>query len=95
MALGYRIDGTLAALAIPSATPYHRNVGYLGVVPQARGLGLVDEVLDEITRVHVLSGAEVITATTDATNAPMAAAFERAGYRRTETRLVLEAAPSG
>lgn len=93
--LGYGLDGTLAALAIPSATPYGRNAGYLGVVPPARGLGLVDEVLGEITRIHAGAGAERITATTDATNAPMAAAFERAGYRRTATRLVLEAPPVG
>ncbi|MFD0357154.1 GNAT family N-acetyltransferase, partial [Streptomyces sp. NPDC127110] len=50
--LAHLPDGTLAGMAIPSATPYHRNVGYLGVVPEQRGKGLIDEVLAEITRFH-------------------------------------------
>ncbi|MEU9632659.1 GNAT family N-acetyltransferase [Streptomyces luteogriseus] len=86
-------DGTLAGLAIPSATPYHRNVGYLGVVPEQRGQGLIDEILAEITRFHASEGADRITATTDTVNVPMAAAFDRAGYEITEMRLVLESPP--
>ncbi|GAB7188542.1 dihydrofolate reductase family protein [Kitasatospora sp. Ki12] len=81
-------DGAVAGLALPSATPYNRNVGYLGVVPELRGQGYVDDVLAEITRVQVEAGAELITATTDTDNAPMAAAFARAGYRVAQTRLV-------
>ncbi|MFI5759380.1 GNAT family N-acetyltransferase [Streptomyces sp. NPDC051563] len=90
--LAHLPDGTLAGLAIPSATPYHRNVGYLGVVPEQRGKGLIDEILAEITRFHAAEGAERITATTDTVNAPMAAAFTRAGYEVTEIRLILEPA---
>ncbi|MEU1423353.1 GNAT family N-acetyltransferase [Kitasatospora sp. NBC_01246] len=86
-------DGTPAGMAIPSATPYHRNVGYLGVVPEQRGRGLIDEILAEITRFHAAAGAERITATTDTVNVPMAAAFDRAGYEVTEIRLVLECPP--
>ncbi|MFJ6797601.1 GNAT family N-acetyltransferase [Streptomyces sp. NPDC091268] len=86
-------DGTLAGMAIPSATPYHRNVGYLGVVPEQRGRGLIDEVLAEITRFHASEGAQRITATTDTVNVPMAAAFARAGYEVTEVRLVMEEPP--
>ncbi|WP_030762282.1 GNAT family N-acetyltransferase [Streptomyces sp. NRRL F-2664] len=89
--LAHLPDGRLAGLAIPSATPYHRNVGYLGVVPEQRGHGLIDEILAEITRFHASQGAERITATTDTVNLPMAAAFDRAGYDVTEIRLVLEA----
>ncbi|MFB8087343.1 GNAT family N-acetyltransferase [Streptomyces sp. NPDC055992] len=85
-------DGTLAGLAVPSATPYNRNVGYLGVLPEQRGKGLIDEILAEITRFHAAEGAERITATTDTTNIPMAAAFDRANYKVTEIRMVLEAA---
>ncbi|MFE3763043.1 GNAT family N-acetyltransferase [Streptomyces sp. NPDC059104] len=88
--LAHLPDGTLAGMAIPSATPYHRNVGYLGVVPEQRGKGLIDEILGEITRFHAADGAERITATTDTVNVPMAAAFDRAGYEVTEIRLVLE-----
>ncbi|MFD8984430.1 GNAT family N-acetyltransferase [Streptomyces sp. NPDC059564] len=92
--LAHLPDGTLAGMAIPSATPYHRNVGYLGVVPEQRGKGLIDEVLGEITRFHAAAGAERITATTDTVNLPMAAAFDRAGYEVTEIRLILET-PAG
>ncbi|GAA3242006.1 GNAT family N-acetyltransferase [Streptomyces lavendulae] len=91
--LAHLPDGTLAGMAIPSATPYHRNVGYLGVVPEQRGKGLIDEVLGEITRFHAAAGAGRITATTDTVNVPMAAAFDRAGYEVTEIRLVLEPPP--
>ncbi|MGQ5262428.1 GNAT family N-acetyltransferase [Micromonospora sp. ZYX-F-536] len=84
-------DGTLAGLAIPSATPYNRNVGYLGVVPELRGRRYIDDVLAEITRFHAEQGAELITATTDTTNVPMAAAFARAGYRTAQIRLLYSA----
>ncbi|MEU4726414.1 GNAT family N-acetyltransferase [Nonomuraea dietziae] len=89
--IAYTQDGAVAGLAIPSATPYNVNVGYLGVVPEMRGQGYVDDVLAEITRIHAENGAELITATTDTTNAPMAAAFARAGYRNTEIRLIFSA----
>jgi RimJ/RimL family protein N-acetyltransferase len=82
--------GAPVGFIVPSATPYHRNVGYLGVLPSHRGRGLVDDLLSEVTRFHAGSGAERITATTDMTNLPMAAAFDRAGYEVTEIRLVFE-----
>ena len=84
-------EGEPAGFVIPSATPYARNVGYLGVLPAYRGHGLVDDLLAEVTRFHAEAGAERVTATTDVRNAPMAAAFGRAGYRVTEIRLMLEA----
>lgn len=83
--------GAPVGFIVPSATPYHRNVGYLGVLPSHRGQGLVDDLLGEVTRIHAESGAERITATTDMTNRPMAAAFDRAGYAVTEVRLVISA----
>lgn len=81
-------NGHLVGFTIPSATPYNRNVGYLGVVPALRGRGYVDDILAEITRLHATDGADRITATTDAANTPMAAAFDRANYQMTETRWV-------
>ncbi|WP_329541060.1 GNAT family N-acetyltransferase [Streptomyces sp. NBC_01358] len=89
--LAHTPDGALAGLAIPSATPYNRNVGYLGVVPELRGHGYVSEILAAITRFQAADGAERITATTDLGNQPMAAAFTRAGYRNTDTRLIFSA----
>lgn len=76
---------------VPSATPYHRNVGYSGVLPGHRGQGLVADLLSEVTRIHAAAGAERITATSDVTNLPMAAAVDRAGHQVTEIRLVLAA----
>lgn len=81
-------DGSLVGFAIPSATPHSRNVGYLGVLPELRGRGYVDDLLAEITQVHAADGADRITATTDVPNRPMAAAFRRAGYRMTEQHTV-------
>lgn len=92
--LAYTSEGELAGMAIPSATPYNRNVGYLGVVPAMRGRGYIDEILSEITRLHAADGTELITATTDTTNTPTAAALERAGYTNTEIRLIFEAPAS-
>ena len=80
--------------AIPSATPYYRTVGSLGVVPELRGRGYVDDLLGEITRFHAADGADCITATTDVTNAPMAAAFNRANYQVTEISMVFKAPAS-
>lgn len=89
--LAHTTDGTLVGLTIPSATPNNRNVGYLGVLPEHRGHGHIHDLLAHITAFHAAAGADRVTATTDLANAPMAAAFDRAGYRTTETRLVLEA----
>lgn len=84
-------DGEWVGFAIPSATPYDRNVGYLGVLPELRGRGYVDDILGEITRMHAADGADRITATTDVSNTPMAAAFDRSNYRVTEVRMVFTA----
>ena len=69
-------------------------VGYLGVVPEHRGRGYVDDLLAEITRSHAERGVQRIVADTDAGNVSMARAFERAGYRNFAIRLVLPPLPS-
>lgn len=84
-------DGRLVGFAVPSATPYGASVGYLGVLPEWRGNGYIDEILAEITRFHAARGARRVSATTDVVNVPMAAAFERGGYRTTVVRLILSA----
>jgi RimJ/RimL family protein N-acetyltransferase len=90
--LAYEADGDLAGLAIPSANQDGPVVGYLGVVPESRGRGYVNELLASITRHHTAAGAQRIRADTDCTNLPMAAAFDRAGYVNYGIRLVLSAA---
>jgi GNAT superfamily N-acetyltransferase len=89
--LAFTGDGALAGLAIPSRNPDGPVVGYLGVVPELRGRGYIDDILAEITTFHAAAGAQRIVADTDTSNAPMAAAFERAGYRNHGIRLVLSA----
>ena len=44
----------------------------------------------KITIIHADNGAPRITGTTDTTNSPMAAAFHRAGYDLTTSRVVIE-----
>lgn len=83
-------DGTIVGVAVPSATPYSRNVGYLGVVPELRGRGYVNDILAEILRIHAEDGADRVTATTDVPNKPMAAGFRRANFQVTEYRMVFK-----
>jgi GNAT superfamily N-acetyltransferase len=89
--LARTLDGALAGLAIPSRSPDGPVVGYLGVVPELRGRGYIDDILAEITGFHAAAGAQRVAADTDISNLPMAAAFERAGYRNDGMRLVLSA----
>jgi RimJ/RimL family protein N-acetyltransferase len=92
--LAYTEDGDLVGVALPSANNSGPVVGYLGVVPEHRGRGYVDDLLAEITRSHAGRGVQRITADTDTGNVPMARAFERAGYRNFAIRLVLSAKPA-
>ena len=83
-------DGQMAGFGIPSRNTECPVVGYLGVLPEHRGHGYVDEILAEITRILATeANAAAIHADTDLDNVPMAAAFERAGYRNVGRRLVL------
>ncbi len=81
--------GRLAGMILPNRNTYGAVVGYLGVVPGLRGRGYIDDLVAETTRFHAGRGEPRITATTDTTNLPMAAAFERAGYRAYGVRYVL------
>jgi RimJ/RimL family protein N-acetyltransferase len=84
--------GEVTGFGIPSRNTDVPVVGYLGVLPEHRGHGYVDEILAELTRILVAeAGATKIHADTDLENRPMAAAFERAGYRTIGHRLVLSA----
>jgi ribosomal protein S18 acetylase RimI-like enzyme len=93
--LAYTPEGSLAGLAIPSRNFDGPVVAYLGVVPELRGHGYVDDLLAEITRLLAAEGAQRVRADTDLANRPMAAAFERAGYRNFATRLILSEPPPG
>lgn len=80
----YTPDGEPVGFVLPTRDGQFHAVGYLGVVPEHRGRGYVDDLLGEGTRVlAVEQGAERIVANTDVGNLPMAAAFARAGYADT------------
>lgn len=85
-------EGETVGFGIPSLNHACPVVGYLGVLPEHRGRGHVDEILAEITRILAAEAApERIRADTDLTNTPMAAAFSRAGHRNYARRVVLSA----
>ena len=83
--------GQLVGFTIPSANEDYPVIGYLGVVPEMRGRGYAVDLLTEATHILAAQGAECIRADTDATNLPMAAAFEDARYRNFSVRLVFSA----
>jgi ribosomal protein S18 acetylase RimI-like enzyme len=78
--LAYTPDGILVGLHMPAGTSTAATIGYIGVVPEQRGRGYIDDLLAQITRTLALSNAERIVADTDVGNFPMAEAFRRAGY---------------
>ncbi len=86
--------GRLVGVAIPSALDDGtRTVGYVGVLPEFRGHGYVDDLLGHVTRFHAAAGARRVVAATETANAPMVAALRRAGYRTSGLRVV-HSAPS-
>lgn len=87
--LAYDAEGKLIGFAIPSANNGGPVVGYLGVLPEHRGNGYINDLLAEITHQLAETGAVQIRADTDFGNVPMAKAFERGGYRNFAVRRVL------
>lgn len=87
--LAYDGDGELIGFTMPSANAGGPVVGYLGVVPEHRGHGLIDDLLAELTHMLAETGAEHIRADTDFGNVPMAKSFARQGYRNFAVRRVL------
>jgi RimJ/RimL family protein N-acetyltransferase len=75
-----RPDGEPVGFVIPAHNGYNPIIAYLGVVPAHRGHGYVHDVLAAGTRLLAAQGVHRIRAATDVGNAPMAAAFARAGY---------------
>ena len=80
--LAYERSGEMVGLIMPARNPTSPVINYVGVVPEHRGRGYVDDLLARGTEILAAAGATTIRADTDTRNAPMAEAFERAGYRR-------------
>lgn len=77
-------DGVPVGFVMPAHNDYHAIIAYIGVLPEHRGRGYVDEILAEGTRVLAAQDVPRVRASTDCDNAPMAAAFARAGWTNFE-----------
>jgi RimJ/RimL family protein N-acetyltransferase len=73
-------DGEPVGFVIPAHNGYNPIIAYLAVVPAHRGHGYVHDVLAAGTSLLAAQNVPRIRAATDVGNAPMAAAFARAGY---------------
>ena len=73
-------DGEPVGFVIPAHNGYNPVIAYLAVVPAHRGRGYIHDVLAAGTGLLAAQDVPRIRAATDVGNAPMAAAFARAGY---------------
>jgi RimJ/RimL family protein N-acetyltransferase/predicted N-acetyltransferase YhbS len=89
--LAYAPEGDLVGLIMPARNPTSPVIDYIGVVPERRGEGYVDDLLARGAATLLSAGAEQIRADTDTANAPMADAFRRAGYAEFARRREYEA----
>jgi ribosomal protein S18 acetylase RimI-like enzyme len=85
--LAYTPAEHLVGLVMPAEPPGFLTIFYVGVVPEMRGQGYVDDLLATGTatllEVRRRGGNEKpLRVDTDVANRPMAAAFERAGWTR-------------
>jgi len=83
--LAFAPNGELAGLVMPAEPPGFLTIFYVGVTPEMRGRGYVNELLAAGTATLLEAGRkndQPLIADTDISNAPMAAAFERAGWTR-------------
>jgi len=81
--LAYKTDGRLVGLIIPQKFSSKEGaINYIGVVPEQRGLGYVNDLLAKGTIILQADGVKRIIADVDSNNIPMARANIRAGYKR-------------
>jgi ribosomal protein S18 acetylase RimI-like enzyme len=73
-------DGDLVGLIMPAKNPTSPVIDYVGVVPERRGEGYVDDLLARGAATLLSADAGQIRADVDVANRPMADAFWRAGY---------------
>ncbi|MGK5530023.1 GNAT family N-acetyltransferase [Streptomyces sp. URMC 129] len=87
--LAFTPGGELVGIHVPARNHAKPIVGFIGVVPEQRGHGYGYDLLAECTHVLAAEGVTEIAASTDLGNAPMAAAFTRAGYPVTQHRFCM------
>ena len=68
----------------PGHNPYSLVIGYLAVMPDHRGRGYINDILNEGVSELAATGVDRIRAATDMTNSPMGDAFLRNGWTEYE-----------
>ncbi|MEU4722152.1 GNAT family N-acetyltransferase [Nonomuraea dietziae] len=86
--LAHDAAGELVGLVLPTRNDYAATIGYLGVDHRHRGHGYAYDLLAEAMHLFAEEGEPHIIDGTDAGNAPMAATFDRIGYRITGRRML-------
>jgi ribosomal protein S18 acetylase RimI-like enzyme len=84
--LAYDAGADLVGLVVAGGDATVPVIAYVGVVPEQRGRGYVDDLLAQAIATLTASGAEVVRADSDIANVPMAGAFRRAGFEQFMTR---------
>jgi ribosomal protein S18 acetylase RimI-like enzyme len=84
--LAYDADGQLVGFVMPAKAPAFSTIAYIGVIPEQRGKGYIDPLLNQGTSLLLAAGETLIRADTDVSNFPMAQAFLRSGYTQFSTR---------
>ena len=87
--LGYDRAGDVVGIVLPTLTTDFATLAYVGVVPAHRGNHYSDDLVTEALHLITEDGHTVMYDATDLGNAPMAATFERVGYRPAGRRVVM------
>ena len=84
--MAYTAAGDLIGLVMPAGTAAWATIGYIGVIPEQRGRGYINELLAQATQTLATLQAVRIEADTDVANTPMAKALQRLGWIEFGTR---------
>lgn len=74
------LEDEVVGFVMPTCSPGAGTIGYIGVVPEQRGKGFIDDLLAQGTRTLLEAGSTLINTDTDVNNEPMIDAFLHAGY---------------
>lgn len=82
--LAFDTDGEAVGYVMLSGFDEERTgtIAHIGVVPEKRGRGYVNDLVAEATHDAIARGFTALLSDADVLNAPMGAALERAGHRR-------------
>ncbi|MFE3448660.1 GNAT family N-acetyltransferase [Nonomuraea sp. NPDC059194] len=86
--LAHDTSGELVGMVMPTRNTASATIGYIGVDHRHRGHGYAYDLLAEAMHIFAAEGEPSITDATDVGNAPMAAVFEKIGYRVTGRRML-------